>query len=182
MGVTAQMMERTSFRKFSTYLALLLLVKGALVKDLYYTGDLCPPPHGNFTFSDLPIVKRKGQTDHVSVAWTNQVENSECVSWFYIKWWSLARSDKTGPIHGKTEKSFVLKGDVDKEDFVVQVVAVKEEKDHRGSYITRVFSAEVPVLRALGPIAATPVSPIVSLESRSAITVRWKKLNTPHVE
>ena len=37
-AVTAQMMERTSFRKFSTYLALLLLVKGALVKDLYYTG------------------------------------------------------------------------------------------------------------------------------------------------
>ena len=34
--------------------------------------------------------------------------------------------------------------------FCKQVVAVKEEKDHRGSYITRVFSAEVPVLRALG--------------------------------
>ena len=38
------------------------------------TGDLCPPPHGNFTFSDLPIVKRNGQTDHVSVAWTYQVD------------------------------------------------------------------------------------------------------------
>ena len=37
-AVTAQMMERTGFRKLSTYLALLLLVKGALVKDLYYTG------------------------------------------------------------------------------------------------------------------------------------------------
>ena len=32
------MMERTGFRKLSTYVALLLLVKGALVKDLYYTG------------------------------------------------------------------------------------------------------------------------------------------------
>ena len=38
------------------------------------TGDLCPPPHGNFTFSDLPIVKRNRQTDHVSVAWTYQVD------------------------------------------------------------------------------------------------------------
>ena len=37
-AVAAQMMERTGFRKLSTYLALLLLVKGALVKDLYYTG------------------------------------------------------------------------------------------------------------------------------------------------
>ena len=37
-AVTAQMMERTGFRKLSTYLTLLLLVKGALVKDLYYTG------------------------------------------------------------------------------------------------------------------------------------------------
>ena len=41
------------------------------------TGDLCPPPHGNFTFSDLPIVKRKGQTDHVSVTWTNQVDQCD---------------------------------------------------------------------------------------------------------
>ena len=38
-AVTAQMMERTVFRKLSTYLALLLLVKGALAKDLYYTGN-----------------------------------------------------------------------------------------------------------------------------------------------
>ena len=37
-AVAAQMMERTGFRKLSTYVALLLLVKGALVKDLYYTG------------------------------------------------------------------------------------------------------------------------------------------------
>ena len=41
------------------------------------TGDLCPPPHGNFTFSDLPIVKRNGQTDHVSVTWTNQVDQRD---------------------------------------------------------------------------------------------------------
>ena len=38
-AVTAQMMERTGFRKLSTYLALLLLVEGALAKDLYYTGN-----------------------------------------------------------------------------------------------------------------------------------------------
>ena len=35
----------------------------------YPKGDLCRAPHGNFTFSDLPTVRREGETDHVTVSW-----------------------------------------------------------------------------------------------------------------
>jgi len=79
--------------KFYKFLPLFLGV-GVGAEDLYFTGDLCPAPHGNFTFSDLPLVRREGQTDHVTVSWNQQVENSECAAWFYIKWWSLADSSK----------------------------------------------------------------------------------------
>ena len=108
----------------------------------------------------------------------NQVENSDCASWFYIKWWSLTDSSspkKTGPIHGRMKDKLVLQRNVDKDELVVQVsfvfsldsffgchcclvmnhdekvVAVKDETDDRGSFIKEeVFSAEVPVLRPRG--------------------------------
>ena len=50
-----------------------MILKMLSSKSKISKGDLCPFPHGNFTFSDLPVVRRDGQTDHVDVSWKHQV-------------------------------------------------------------------------------------------------------------
>ena len=49
--------------------------------SISFKGDLCPSPHGNFTFSDLPLVRREGRTDHVTVSWKYQVDMILYANW-----------------------------------------------------------------------------------------------------
>ena len=76
----------TDYRAACKLLFLCLLVRADVSASLWnISGPLCP--NGNLTFSDLPTVRRIQLSDRFTVSWGDVLENGDCATGLYVKWW-----------------------------------------------------------------------------------------------